>query len=152
MARRLYDEADKSRCLAVLDANGGNVKKTARDTGFPRSTVREWSQGRGVPEAAAAAVPLERGNLADELEARAWELVGALPGKIASASLAQTGTVLGIVIDKCRVLRGEPTAITEDVTAARETLDSKLAQLRARAGAPAVSLEPDGSGGEAAPL
>jgi hypothetical protein len=39
-----YDESDKARLYVVLAANDGNVKRTARETGVPESTVRRFKK------------------------------------------------------------------------------------------------------------
>jgi hypothetical protein len=51
--RRHYSDEDRAEALAVLDANAGNLKRTARDLGIPRATLQEWAGGRvsaAVPE------------------------------------------------------------------------------------------------------
>jgi transposase-like protein len=40
--RATYSEADKAKVYVVLQANDGNVKRTARETGVPENTVRRW--------------------------------------------------------------------------------------------------------------
>ncbi len=37
-----YADAVRADTLARLELNAGNVKKTARETGIPRSTVQLW--------------------------------------------------------------------------------------------------------------
>jgi transcriptional regulator of acetoin/glycerol metabolism len=41
-ADRAYPEAAKAEVRGVLEAHGGNVKRTARETGVPVTTVRQW--------------------------------------------------------------------------------------------------------------
>jgi hypothetical protein len=33
--------------MAALDANAGNLKRTARQLGIPRKTLERWSRGEG---------------------------------------------------------------------------------------------------------
>ena len=41
---------EREAAMAVLEANGGNVKKTARETGVSPKTLREWKAGgKDVP-------------------------------------------------------------------------------------------------------
>ncbi len=53
--RPVYTDKDKARAFALLETNGGNVKRTARDLGMPISTLRrwrdEWDKDRMVPAA-----------------------------------------------------------------------------------------------------
>ena len=40
--RAKYTAADKAKVFALLAANDGNVKRSARDGGYPENTVRRW--------------------------------------------------------------------------------------------------------------
>lgn len=111
--RRRYSDDDRAAARAALAANGGNVERTARELGIPRGTLQRWANGQRHPEAAASVSP-KKGELADRLEAVAHALVDDLarPEKITGASLPQVATALGIAVDKMRLLREQPTAIT----------------------------------------
>ncbi len=37
-----YSEQEKEAALILLEANGGNIKKTARETGMFAPTLRAW--------------------------------------------------------------------------------------------------------------
>lgn len=68
---RRYTPEQRAAVLAVLKANGGKVKPTARETGVPAPTIRDW---RDAPDAAA---PVEVRNaaerdLAAEVEQVRW--------------------------------------------------------------------------------
>jgi hypothetical protein len=102
--RRNYSDEDRANALAALDANGGNLMRTARQLGTPRKTLAEWARGR-VPAAVADLRHQKRGDLADRLEAVAHELLDALPAKIKDAPLNQLAVALGILIDKLILLR-----------------------------------------------
>lgn len=41
--RPKYTPEQRANALAVLERNGGNAKKTARDTNVERTTLREWA-------------------------------------------------------------------------------------------------------------
>jgi 8-oxo-dGTP pyrophosphatase MutT (NUDIX family) len=43
--RRHYSDEERAEALAVLDANAGNLKRTARDLDIPRATLQEWAGG-----------------------------------------------------------------------------------------------------------
>jgi transposase-like protein len=131
MARRHYSDEERAACLAALDANGGNLGRTARQVGVPESTLKGW---RDAPDAAAPAEVRARKKeeLADLLEAFVRSSVGQLDAKLAAADFRDASTGIAILIDKMRLLRGESTAIHES----RD--DERLAQFRARYSADAA--------------
>ena len=106
MARRSYSDEQRAEAMAALDANGGNVKRTARETGIPGTTIKGWADGRRAHVDNDLRTQ-KRGDLADRLEEIAWQLAGALPDKIEGAALNHIATALGITVDKMRLLRGE---------------------------------------------
>lgn len=113
MARRQWSDRDRAEALAALDANGGNVSRTAQALGVPRKTLAEWRDGRTNPEVAELRQEKKAG-LADRLETIAHKLADSLPDKINQAELKDAATSLGIIVDKMRLLREQPTAISRD--------------------------------------
>lgn len=110
MARRTYSDRQRAEALAALDANGGNLYRTAEETGVPRGTLRRWANGQGVDDDVAALRQEKQSELADICEAVARKCFGALPGKVDSCNAVQLATVGAIAIDKMQLLRGLPTA------------------------------------------
>lgn len=112
MERRQYSDNDKATALAALDANGGNVSKTARQLGIPNTTLTEWRDGRIHDD-----VTVLRKRKKEELVGRLVEiahlLIDAMPDKIKDANLQQSATTLGITIEKIQLLDGSPTERTE---------------------------------------
>ncbi len=50
---RTYTDTERAQALAVLDANHGNVARTARETQIPRSTIHLWrDEARGLGDGA----------------------------------------------------------------------------------------------------
>jgi hypothetical protein len=137
-ARRRYSDEERANALAALAANGGNVDRTARQLGIPAKTLENWAKGDRHPESAEMG-ERKSGSMADALEGVAWKLLDALPGKVEKASLSHTATAMGIAIDKCRLLRGEPTAINrqemDDLSDAE--LDERIRDLEAKLRDPA---------------
>jgi transposase-like protein len=115
MAKRSYSDEDRATALAALDANGGNLSRTASEMGVPRTTLQEWAAGR-VAERVTDIRQEKKGALADRLEEIAHTLVDAIPNKVSDADLREVSTSLGITIDKMRLLREQPTAITANLT------------------------------------
>jgi transposase-like protein len=111
VARR-YSDAERAEALAALDANGGNVSKTARDLGLPRKTLAEWADGH-IHSDVAELRQEKKIDLAARLEQIARQLAEAMPEKMAAASLQQVATSMGIAIDKMQLLRGQPTNISD---------------------------------------
>ena len=68
MAQRQYTESDKATALAMLQANDGNILKTANELGIPQSTLRKWRDGEGINEAVAPKCELKKEALADLFE------------------------------------------------------------------------------------
>ena len=112
MNGRGFTEDDKAAALAALAANAGNVSKTARDLGIPRTTLSRWSNGERISDGVTAKAQVKKAALADELENVARALVGAMPAKIADATLQQSATALGITVEQMLLLRGEATGNT----------------------------------------
>ena len=124
-----YSDQFKAEALAALDANRGNLKRTAIELDIPQSTLRDWREGVGTRALTSSIRDQKRGDLADRLEEIAWKLVdGIEDGDIEKASLVQKTTAFGILCDKMRLLRGEATSIHEDrkVEEIRGRLESKL--------------------------
>lgn len=111
--RRQWTDAEKAEILAALDANQGNVKRTARQCGVPISTLRGWVKGRGTNAGVAKLRPEKRGDLADALEEIAWKIVELLPDKLETAEVRELATLLGVSLDKLLVLRGKANNRTE---------------------------------------
>jgi transposase-like protein len=151
MTKRRYSDEDRAAAVAAVTANGGNVQRTARQLGIPETSLRQWVKAERHPEAAQMSVE-KRGTLADEMERVVWKLVEGIndPEKVKAAPVQQLATAAGILVDKIRLLRGEPTAIDEH----RD--DDRLAEYRRRYLAAhgdhaAVDDAPDGAGQQVHP-
>ena len=48
MANKTYTDSEREAVLTILKANGGNLKRTARETGVSLPTLREWKAGGKV--------------------------------------------------------------------------------------------------------
>jgi len=116
--RSTYTVEDKARVLAVLAANDGNIKRTARETGVPVNTVRRWktqdAAGAGPPTAVVVAAVGEFVDDAQEVRgmALAQLKVQVASGHVSSSDLIK---IVGILDDKVRLAKGMATARTEHV-------------------------------------
>jgi transposase-like protein len=112
MAKRRYTDEQRGNALAALAANGGYLRRTARQLKLPTETLRHWARQERHPEATEDGT-LKKGQLADAFEAIAWKVLELLPGKLAQANAVQLATVAGVCIDKMHLLRGQPTQISQ---------------------------------------
>ena len=120
--RRHYTDSERATALATLAANGGNLARTAAETGVPAATLAQWRNAQATaaqtpkkadPATLAALVEVVKLELDAKLERNAHffaEAMG-LPEKIAEATLAQLATALGVTIEKMRLLREQATSI-----------------------------------------
>ncbi len=107
--RRRYSDNDKATALAMYDANGGNLYRTSRELKIPQSTLEEWVNGRGTSHDVPELRNEKRQELQEVLRDLAYEIAGAMPAKIKSATLSQQSTALGIVLEKMQLLSGKAT-------------------------------------------
>lgn len=153
--RKRYTDDDRANALAALAANGGNVKLTANQIDIPETTIRKWLSSEQHPEITKKGAQ-KKGPLSDYLEKIAWQLADSLPGKTDQSSLQQVATSLGIVIDKMRLLRNEPTEINRNEGGADddlrkltdEQLVERLAAARSRMEAARASEGSGNPGGD----
>lgn len=105
-----FGESVKLKALALLKANGGNISKTARETGVNRATISAWMKGDGLQHTSVLEMlPLAEGALGDVFEkvARRY-LARALDDEVVKDVAGQACvTSAAIAIDKMRLLRGE---------------------------------------------
>jgi len=148
---RRYSDAEREAATAALQANGGNITRTAKQINVPPQTLRNWARGYRHPEASRAGGQKTAADLAERLEEIAWQLVDALPGKIKKATLQQASISLGIAIDKMRLLREQATSRvghedalsdTERVERLKELARRLNARAAAAAGTPTTNATP----------
>lgn len=117
--RASYSEQDKARVFLALTANDGNVKRTARETGVPETTVRNFKREfeENPPSQEIVQQEFETGDYVAELETLRKELAVALRKKIPDMTGHQLAVSYGIVDDKLTRARGLATSRTEHVHA-----------------------------------
>lgn len=119
MAR--YTDEQRALVKHLLDSTDGNVKATARESGVPEQTVRDWKkkwEREGAPEEVRAALPAAVDEFVDNTKRvrdkaldRLERTIDDPTSKIAAKDLA---TTVGILTDKVRVSEGKPTSLTEN--------------------------------------
>ncbi len=98
----------------------GNIKRTARETGFPISTVRDWKRDwerNGVPAGLEIATTraIEQ-FVADAVEVRDLaldHLKSAIPIAAEAGKAKDLATIVGILDDKIVRAQGKPTSINQ---------------------------------------
>ncbi len=110
--RRQYSDREKAEALALLDANGGNLYRTAQELNIPRTSLQQWAQGQGI----SADVPLLRHQKTLEYGTRFGELMEMIldsvtPEDLARASLKDKFISAAVAFDKRQLAYGEATQI-----------------------------------------
>lgn len=122
--RRRYSDSDKANALAALDANGGNLYKTAKHLGLSISTLQSWAN---ISEDKAARLePLrnrKRKELQEVLRDLAYQITSVIPEKLGEANLQQTSVSLGIVLEKMQLLEGKATERVEHSITEQERVE-----------------------------
>lgn len=113
--RTTYTEADRARVYVALTVNDGNVKRTARETGVPESTVRNFKREFEANPPSAEIVEASTSDYTADLEIIRTELVAALRKEIPVMKGRELAVALGIVDDKLTRARGLATERTETV-------------------------------------
>jgi transposase-like protein len=111
VARRRYSDETRAAALAALQANGGNVARTAAQIGVGEDALRTWARGLRHPEARQMSV------VKTEPLAEAFERLARLMLAVATEGADQLDAkdamiAAGIATDKVIALRGggAPTA------------------------------------------
>lgn len=117
-----YTPEEKARVLVALDANNGNVKRTARETGVAEQTIRNWKKSvarEGVQSEVAAVLPAVQADFAEKTERVRDIMLNNLEAKALNDELSGRDLLMGVGIltDKLRITRGEATSRTEHVDA-----------------------------------
>ena len=111
-----YAEADKARAFICLQANQGNIKRTARDTGIPVSTIRHWkTQWEAEPDSSpdVALVTEATNDFLSEAERVRDTALRELERKIPSATPSALVATVGMLTDKIALVRGLATTRVE---------------------------------------
>lgn len=132
--QRRYSDEEQASALAALAANGGNLYRTAEETGIPRNTLRSWMDGtvKPPPDKTRQAKRLALRNGIEKLAARTLKRclkTAADPEE--KVSLRDGAVVLGICVDKLQ-------ALDNASTAPQPEQDARLALFRQHFGAATV--------------
>lgn len=128
--RRRYSDEFRASALAALEANGGNVERTAKALDIPRKTLELWRDGQN--ESPAELCHRKKIDLNDELERFVVRLVN---HPIADDSnMKDIGIAVGIACDKLLALQGRPTIIQQSIDSRPNVIDpSKMTPAQRKA-------------------
>jgi hypothetical protein len=110
-----YTDADKAAALAHLQSKGCGITEAARDLGLPVATLKDWVSGKYLPSTTREKYGAIKEGMSARLEEIVYQVIDAIPERIPTASLRDLGAILAVAIDKMRLLRNEPTEITESM-------------------------------------
>jgi len=116
VGKRQYSDSDKAGALAALDANGGNVNRTARQLQIPRTTLTEWMSDRHISDDVPDIRQEKKASLAEKFAELAERLVDDLINRVGEGKFVEEATAAAIATDKMQLLRGAPTSISKDVS------------------------------------
>jgi transposase-like protein len=116
VSKRQYSDNDKASALAALDANKGNVNRTAQQLDIPRKTLEMWAANRHLSADVANIRQEKKASLAEKFEELAEKLVDDLIARVGQGKFVEEATAAAIAIDKMQLLKGNPTAISKDVS------------------------------------
>lgn len=106
--RATYTDEQKASVYVALASNEGNVKRTARDTGVPISTIRrwrdEWDAHENLPEV--STLDLVVGDFVERAESVRWKALVELDRQIPLAKPADLVKVIQILDDKVTRAKG----------------------------------------------
>ena len=107
--RRRFTDEYRVNAIFAVETNGGNVKRTAKELGIPRDTLRCWIKGRRVPSVVQEH-HYRKESVLQSCENAVWLLLGGLadPAAILRAPLGQRATAFACVFDKWMILKGLP--------------------------------------------
>lgn len=120
MARRVYTETDQAFIAVCLQANAGNIRKTARETGVPVSTVRDFRdkwEAEGYPEPVEGELPAVRRTFIEDAKEVRQLMIERLREKVERGEVTARDLISGIkeLTDKINVMEGMATSRTEVV-------------------------------------
>lgn len=135
MSRRIYTDEDKARGFLALTVHDGNLKRAARETGLPESTLRRWREewAQGVPTPVIdGAVELAEGFVNDAERVRDAAL-REIERKIPEAKPSELITIVGVLDDKITRARGlatSRTAVQHELPPPEQIRDALVAAMQ----------------------
>lgn len=102
--RRRYPDEFRASALATLDANGGNLDRTARQLNVPRKTLAGWAGGQNNPVVAELRHQ-KKADLVGDLTQFVSALCGVRPDQVKDLNFKDAAVAMGIAVDKLLLLQ-----------------------------------------------
>lgn len=129
--RRRYSDEFRASALAALEANGGNVARTAKALDIPVKTLELWSKGQN-PVSAELCQQKKR-DVMDGIESLLWKFIG-VEFDFKEMNLKDFGIAFGITVDKYLAMKGMPNVIQQNINTRPNIIDpSKMTPAQRKA-------------------
>jgi transposase-like protein len=120
VAKRTYSDEQRAAVLLALEVNQGNIARTARNTGVPEATVRDWRdtwEREGVPPELMAVTEQIATDFVEAAEEIRDLAMADLKRQILAMEVkpAQLIATIGVLEDKIRLGKGLATSRSETV-------------------------------------
>lgn len=133
-----YTPEFRAQALLTLEANEGNILRTAEQLDVAEATIRTWvAENRDIKEdssdlavATAEILPETREEFIEELKTVRNKVLRQLHSNISDLKARESAVTLGILIDKTELLEGNATSRTA-VIGSGETVNEAIARLTA---------------------
>lgn len=118
--RRTYSPQEQARVALLLQANQGNVKRTAREANVPAMTVRDWKlkwEAEGYPEPLEEALPAVADDVTGYMDQARSLAVDVVIDKLRAGSVSakDAAWIASVFTEKINLIRGLATGRTETV-------------------------------------
>jgi hypothetical protein len=131
-----YSEKDRAETLVALEANRGNILRTAEQTGIGEATIHRWvdeSSKTGDNKSSLAVateevLPATRDEFIEELKSVRNRALRHLSSNLEDLKPREAATTLGILIDKTELLEGNATS-RHAVVGSGETVNEAISRL-----------------------
>jgi transposase-like protein len=132
---RRYSHTERANALALYDSVG-SLEQVSKTLGIPQSTIHGWIND---PTNYSILRSQKAQDLAQKFENAANLFIDLAVKKSKKAQFQHLVTGAGIAVDKCQLLRGEPTSIPG---LSEEDRRLRLAELMERVQARAIDVTP----------
>ena len=128
--RHTWPTETKEAIIAAIDGNIMSREEAAETYGVPLDTVKRWARGKNISDVQIKNDPKNGGTLSERMENLRDKCLDRMDSLVDGhgTTFRDLTTATGVLTDKVRLLRGEPTGITEmrDGSDFRAEIERKL--------------------------
>jgi transposase-like protein len=135
MSRRKYSDVEKAEAIAAVKSNNGNIFRTSQELNIPWTTLADWVKGEhGINPGVTELREQKEEELATICErvARKYLEQAENPWAIYATPGNQAMMTAAVAIDKNRLLLGQPTSISADVSTVQVTLARRISKIASK--------------------